>query len=522
MNRIRSGNFSCRFSTQRPLVAACAAGLLALGLATSAWAITGGQGGAATEGSGFGGNSHSGGSGGVGGGAQDGHPGSIGVGGAGGAGTGLGDGSGGGAGGHGGQVASVITTNSTINANTFGGQGAYGHDYSRASEFDGGGGGGGGGDAVYVGSSATVTINASVLVTAGNGGPGGYGYFYIGGGGGGGNGVEFGNGGTLINYGAVSGGSGGSGIYSNHGGGGGGGGGNGVTGSNITIANHSAIIAGASGNAINGGSPGSNGDAILFTDGNANNLSLYTGSTITSDIELAASAYVDIAAKDGALIVPNRIVLGSNSSRAMLDARTQSFTISGVISGSGNVVVYGSDTNFITLNASNTFTGGTTIESGALDVSGDIGDVSASGGILGGDGTVGNITLGTDGSIAPGDGVGTLHGTSLMWDGAGSFDFQLGESNSTSDSDLLALSAALTKGVAGTYVFHFTDGNGAPQLGVTYTLATFASSSGFSASDFSFDYTGANPILSGTFRLQPTSLTFTPGGIIFADGFEGP
>jgi hypothetical protein len=144
-----------------------------------------------------------------------------------------------------------------------------------------------------------------------------------------------------------------------------------------------------------------------------------------------------------------------------------------------------------------------------LQVDGHIGDAVITGGILGGTGTVGNITLNASGFIAPGDSPGTLHGTSLAWNGGSAFNFQLGATNSTTDSDLLALSGALTKGSAGTFAFHFSDGNGAPALGTTYTLITFASSSGFSASDFSFDYSGANAGLAGSFVLNPTNLEFT-------------
>ena len=113
-----------------------------------------------------------------------------------------------------------------------------------------------------------------------------------------------------------------------------------------------------------------------------------------------------------------------------------------------------------------------------------------------------------------------MHADSLLWNGGAAFGVQLGATASTTDSDLLALSGTLSKGSSGSFVFHFSDGNGPPAPEVTYTLISFGSSSGFSASDFSFDYTGAKGALSGTFTLTPTALLFTTSDQIFANGFE--
>jgi hypothetical protein len=150
------------------------------------------------------------------------------------------------------------------------------------------------------------------------------------------------------------------------------------------------------------------------------------------------------------------------------------------------------------------------VSAGTLQVDGGIGDVTVDGGVLGGIGSVGAITLDNGGAVAPGDSPGTLNGAGLIWNGGGVFNFQLGATNTTADTDLLALSGTLTKGTAGTYVFHFSDGNGAPQVGVSYTLITFGSYAGFAATDFTFDYAGANGGLSGTFLLTANALTFTP------------
>jgi hypothetical protein len=149
------------------------------------------------------------------------------------------------------------------------------------------------------------------------------------------------------------------------------------------------------------------------------------------------------------------------------------------------------------------------VSAGKLQVDGSTGNITVDGGALSGIGTVAAITLNTGGAIAPGHSPGTLHGTDLTWNGGAAIDFQLGATSSTADTDLLALVGTLTRGSAGTYPFHFSDGNGAPTLGTTYTLMTFGSRSGFTAADFTFDYTGANTAINGAFTLTSLALQFT-------------
>ncbi|HMM57053.1 MAG TPA: hypothetical protein PKD77_05600, partial [Rudaea sp.] len=160
-----------------------------------------------------------------------------------------------------------------------------------------------------------------------------------------------------------------------------------------------------------------------------------------------------------------------------------------------------------TANNSNTSTNWT-IGGGTLLVSGSIGNVDANAGTLSGTGTVAAITLANGGAIAPGGSPGALNGASLTWNGGGSFNFQLG--NTAAASDQLALTGMLSKGSGSGFVFHFADAAGPPQVGVTYTLITFTSQSGFSIGDFSYDYSGANPGLGGVFALSANALTFTP------------
>ncbi len=174
-----------------------------------------------------------------------------------------------------------------------------------------------------------------------------------------------------------------------------------------------------------------------------------------------------------------------------------SSTISGVISGTGGLTMAGAGS--LTLSADNTYTGVTAVNSGTLDVSGTVpGDLSVtSGATLAGDGTIGgNVTQEAGGIVAPGTSTGTLSvGGDYTWNGASgaTADFQL--SNSSSSSDQLAITGALTKGSGSNFEFDF---GGTGQAGTTYTLATFASTT-FSASDFS--YTNIGTGLTGTFSV---------------------
>jgi len=120
---------------------------------------------------------------------------------------------------------------------------------------------------------------------------------------------------------------------------------------------------------------------------------------------------------------------------------------------------------------------------------------------VGGSGTIGGaITLNSGGNFSPGGdgGDSSLNGKSLLWNGGGVLEFDLG---STSTSDTLILSGALTKGTAGTYVFRFA--NAAGYAPGTYNLITFGSTT-FTAANFST----TGPI-SGNFQITGNTLKFT-------------
>lgn len=131
------------------------------------------------------------------------------------------------------------------------------------------------------------------------------------------------------------------------------------------------------------------------------------------------------------------------------------------------------------------------------------------GGTLAGDGVVeGPVSLDADGTLAPGASAsaGTISADSLAWQGGSVVHHRLGANDGGSDHT--DLTGTLTRNGSGAYHFDFSDAAVPPVPGASYTLMTFASQSGFDASDFDYSYSGANDDLVGEFQLNATSLVF--------------
>ena len=126
--------------------------------------------------------------------------------------------------------------------------------------------------------------------------------------------------------------------------------------------------------------------------------------------------------------------------------RSDSVTFGGVISGTGAVAQTGSGT--LTLTATNSYSGATTVESGILLVDGSIGSSSGvvvdGGATIGGTGTVSNLTVATKATVAPGDsGIGTLNVNGNLSLGSGAiYAFDA----TSSGGDLLSVSGKANLG----------------------------------------------------------------------------
>lgn len=398
---------------------------------------------------------------------------------------------------------------------------SYGHAYmgggggTGGNGFAGGNGGVGGiGGAGFGGSGG----GAGGLLPSGTGGNG------ANGGGGGGGGQPYGQGGN----GSVDGGGGGAGLAGGNGGfGGGGGGGGGVFtggmggfgaggGARFGI---EGLGGGYGGGFYEGGAGGGMGGAIFNRSGGtltfgAGNGSI-AGNIVTRGGGIGGPSFDDYLghAWGGGLFLHGGTGATFNLGGGLMtiaDTITSDCaegpgvrlppppcTDAGITLGSGTLV----------LSAPDNFNGPTTVNGGTLRIDGTLtrsATVVNAGGTLAGTGTVRDVTLASGGALAPGDSPGTLQAGSLAWNGGADMAFELGATDSATDSDHLVLSGTLTKGSAGTYVFHFSDGLGAPALNVAYTLITFTGATNFVAADFDYDYSGADPSLVGSFAFVDT------------------
>jgi autotransporter-associated beta strand protein len=205
---------------------------------------------------------------------------------------------------------------------------------------------------------------------------------------------------------------------------------------------------------------------------------------------------------------------GATNTVLRVGGADQDTTFGGVITnGSGGGVlsfVKEGAAQLLLSGIANNHTGPTSVNEGALVVSGAI---TASpiavntGGTLGGSGSVTAITLAAGGVISPGDMPGQLESlaaTSLIWNSGILPGMKFDLSSASNVSDQLLISGAFAKGTGSSFTFDFLGGG---MAGATYTLLTFGSSTGFSASDFAFANLGAG--LTGTFTVQPNAVTFT-------------
>jgi autotransporter-associated beta strand protein len=186
------------------------------------------------------------------------------------------------------------------------------------------------------------------------------------------------------------------------------------------------------------------------------------------------------------------------------------YTISGTVNdgaGVGSLTKSGSGT--LVLTASNGYTGGTLVAAGKLNVNGSISGSTtvSSDATIGGTGTVADVNILAGGKFAPGASIGTLTGTSLVWNSnsTASALFELSNVDNTSDS--LSLSGTFSKGTGTSFVFDFQNSGFSNGVSPTvYTLASFASTT-FSQGNFSFVNLG--PGLAGNFILTSNVLQFS-------------
>lgn len=228
----------------------------------------------------------------------------------------------------------------------------------------------------------------------------------------------------------------------------------------------------------------------------------------------ASRSYTINAGTPSTSVLTLQVSSGTPSVGVAAGATAGTLTIGAPVAGTQGLSKTG--VGIFVLGGVNTFTGTASVSQGWLDINGSLATgapvLVSSGGNLAGKGTINDgVTLNSGGNINPGDvfnnpiapQVGTLTAGSLTWNGGGKMAFQLGDPSLAANSDQFILGGALTEGTAGTFSFTFTQLTGFSTSG-TYTLMTFGSDSGFSASDFSGAPTGME------FDLTSTSLLLDP------------
>ena len=127
----------------------------------------------------------------------------------------------------------------------------------------------------------------------------------------------------------------------------------------------------------------------------------------------------------------------TNNAAAIFDTATNG-TYAGVMSGVGTLAKSGAGT--LTLTASNTYAGTTTVSEGTLAVNGSIDSATTvqSGATVAGTGSINSVTIASGGTISPGNSPGTLTITNGMtWDAGGNYNWQIFDVADSSKWDLV-------------------------------------------------------------------------------------
>ncbi len=144
-----------------------------------------------------------------------------------------------------------------------------------------------------------------------------------------------------------------------------------------------------------------------------------SGTVIVDEDAALGSSTADLRLDNGALRIAGTnmrkldrsVVLEAGGGTLDIADASNSVAVDRAISGTGGLTKAGKGT--LNLTATNTYTGDTVVRGGRLAVNGSIADsghtIVYDGGIIGGNGTVGNLAIANGGKLAPGNSIGTLN-----------------------------------------------------------------------------------------------------------------
>jgi autotransporter-associated beta strand protein len=314
-----------------------------------------------------------------------------------------------------------------------------------------------------------------------------------------------------------------------------------ATAGDATIANSASIRFFATSSAGNA-SILSVGAMYFYNDATAGSAAITNGGLLsfensstggTAAITNGATGVTDFSPHVGALGVGSiagggSFTLGAN--QLTVGGNDLSTNVTGIIADGGNSGGTGGSlvkigTGTMTLSGANAYTGATTVNGGILSVNGSIASSSMitvnNGAILSGTGTLGNTTIASGGTLAPGNSIGTITVNGNLTFGAGS-NYNVEVSPNSSDRTNVTGSATLNGGTvnasfaAGTYVAkQYTILNANGGLGGTTFNALVNSNlpSGFRTS-LSYDVSNAYLDLALVFIAPPnTGLSGNQSGV---------
>lgn len=203
-------------------------------------------------------------------------------------------------------------------------------------------------------------------------------------------------------------------------------------------------------------------------------------------------------------------------------------TYANTVSGIGRLIKNGG--GVLTLTGNNTHTGGTTVNDGALMVDGQIGNVAVQNSLIGGTGTLGNLTLAAGSVLTPGSSIGTIRSADANFGSTSAFEVEV---NAAGESDRLEASGDVVVqdgAVVRVSAENGTDDGNTYNIGTRYTIITAEGgvSGAFEDVEEDFAYlTGnlsydTNDVFLTLVRnnLRMRAIARTPNQVATADGLE--